>query len=131
MCTHYNSIIYLHSHHKWRHRIYVPLFYTPLSTIVPPLYQYPKLQPNSSYISTATTNGDIGYVLPVTESTFRRLNMLENSMAFTLQHQAGMNPRTARFVMMGLSVGLGLLGRVKIISLQLQTGMNPRTARLF
>lgn len=41
----------------------------------------------------ATLDGSIGYMLPVTEKTYRRLLMLQNLLNTNIQHVAGLNPK--------------------------------------
>ena len=45
-----------------------------------------------------TLDGSIASVLPLAEKTYRRLLMLQNKLSDCLQHKAGLNPRSYRFV---------------------------------
>ena len=44
----------------------------------------------------ASLDGSIGYVLPLSEKTFRRLQMLQNALNTHVQHTAGLNPKAYR-----------------------------------
>jgi cleavage and polyadenylation specificity factor subunit 1 len=46
----------------------------------------------------ATLDGSLGYLLPVSEKTYRRLLMLQNVLTTSLQHTAGLNPKAFRMV---------------------------------
>lgn len=43
-----------------------------------------------------TLDGSIGYILPLAEKTFRRLQTLQNRIAQCVQHPAGLNPKCFR-----------------------------------
>ena len=44
----------------------------------------------------ATLDGGLGYVLPCTEKTYRRLLMLQNVLVNAIPHCAGLNPKSFR-----------------------------------
>ncbi|RWS15284.1 cleavage and polyadenylation specificity factor subunit 1-like protein [Dinothrombium tinctorium] len=44
----------------------------------------------------ASLDGTLGYILPISEKTYRRLLMLQNVMTTQVQHIAGLNPKAAR-----------------------------------
>jgi cleavage and polyadenylation specificity factor subunit 1 len=44
----------------------------------------------------ATLDGGLGYLLPISERTYRRLFMLQNVLTNILQHRAGLNPKSFR-----------------------------------
>ncbi|KAF7493374.1 Cleavage and polyadenylation specificity factor subunit 1 [Sarcoptes scabiei] len=46
----------------------------------------------------ATLDGSIGYLLPITEKTYRRLLMLQNLLTTNIQHIAGINPKAFRCI---------------------------------
>ena len=46
----------------------------------------------------ATLNGSVGYLLPITEKTYRRLLMLQNLLTTNIQHCAGLNPKAYRMI---------------------------------
>ncbi|CAG2173415.1 unnamed protein product [Oppiella nova] len=46
----------------------------------------------------ASLDGSLGYFLPVTEKTYRRLLMLQNVLTVSLQHSAGLNPKAFRMI---------------------------------
>ena len=57
---------------------------------------------NASYstlsfvLPTATVDGSIGFILPVPERMYHRLNMLQTKMTQGFSHPAGLNPKAAR-----------------------------------
>ena len=44
----------------------------------------------------ATLDGSLGYLLPLPETTFRRLKMLQIKLVQGLSHNAGLNPKAFR-----------------------------------
>ena len=46
---------------------------------------------------TATVDGGVGYLLPLTERVYRRLDMTQKLLYTTIQHTAGLNPKTFRY----------------------------------
>lgn len=48
----------------------------------------------------STLNGTLGYLLPISEKTYRRLLMLQNLLTTNLQHIAGLNPKAYRMIRM-------------------------------
>jgi len=46
----------------------------------------------------ATLDGSIGYLLPISEKTYRRLLMLQNLLTTNVQHIAGLNPKSYRMI---------------------------------
>ncbi|XP_054164327.1 cleavage and polyadenylation specificity factor subunit 1-like [Oppia nitens] len=46
----------------------------------------------------ATLDGSLGYLLPISEKTYRRLLMLQNVLTISLQHTAGLNPKAFRMI---------------------------------
>ncbi|CAG2109128.1 unnamed protein product [Medioppia subpectinata] len=46
----------------------------------------------------ASLDGSLGYFLPVSEKTYRRLLMLQNVLTVSLQHTAGLNPKAFRMI---------------------------------
>lgn len=46
----------------------------------------------------ATLDGSIGYVLPISEKTYRRLLMLQNLLTTNMQHNAGLNPKACHLI---------------------------------
>jgi cleavage and polyadenylation specificity factor subunit 1 len=46
--------------------------------------------------SKATLDGSIGYVIPISEKTFRRLFMLQNVLTYMIPHHAALNPKSYR-----------------------------------
>ncbi|KAK6623006.1 hypothetical protein RUM43_008858 [Polyplax serrata] len=44
----------------------------------------------------ATLDGAIGYLLPIPEKTYRRLQMLQNILVYHIPHLAGLNPKAFR-----------------------------------
>jgi len=46
----------------------------------------------------ATLDGSLGYLLPISEKTYRRLLMLQNVLTTNIQHIAGLNPKAFRMV---------------------------------
>lgn len=44
----------------------------------------------------ATLDGSIGYILPISEKTFRRLFILQNAIFVMKPHYAGLNPKSFR-----------------------------------
>ena len=44
----------------------------------------------------ATLDGSIGFIVPISEKTFRRLQSLQNKLVQCLQHYAGLNPKSFR-----------------------------------
>lgn len=46
----------------------------------------------------STLDGGIGYLLPISERTYRRLLMLQNVLSNHMQHRAGLNPKGHRYV---------------------------------
>lgn len=46
----------------------------------------------------ATLDGSLGYLLPLPETTFRRLKMLQIKLVQGLPHNAGLNPKAFRSV---------------------------------
>ena len=53
--------------------------------------------PFVSLLLPATLDGGLGFLLPVQERVFRRLNMLQAKMVPALSHSAGLNPRAFRW----------------------------------
>ena len=49
---------------------------------------------------TASLDGSVGFVLPITEKTYRRLLMLQNALNVHIPHTAGLNPKAYRSVSM-------------------------------
>jgi len=47
-------------------------------------------------ILTASLDGSIGYLLPITEKMYRRLSMLQNVLSTYIPHIAGLNPKSYR-----------------------------------
>ena len=45
----------------------------------------------------ATLDGSLGYLLPLPETTFRRLKMLQIKLVQGLPHNAGLNPKAFRY----------------------------------
>ena len=43
-----------------------------------------------------TLDGGICEMLPIAEKTYRRLSMLQNIISTSLQHPAGLNPKSFR-----------------------------------
>ena len=43
-----------------------------------------------------TKEGSVGMLLPIQETLYRRLHMLQNKMNMGLQHRAGLNPKAYR-----------------------------------
>ena len=52
----------------------------------------------SNYFLVASLDGSIGFVLPITEKTYRRLLMLQNALNVHIPHTAGLNPKAYRSV---------------------------------
>lgn len=48
-------------------------------------------------LATATLDGSLGYLLPLAETTFRRLKMLQIKLVQGLPHNAGLNPKGFRY----------------------------------
>lgn len=48
----------------------------------------------------ATLDGSLGYLLPITEKTYRRLLMLQNLLTTNIQHIAGLNPKAFSLIKM-------------------------------
>ena len=48
----------------------------------------------------ATLDGSLGYLLPLAETTFRRLKMLQIKMVQGLPHSAGLNPKSFRYILL-------------------------------
>ena len=48
------------------------------------------------FIFTATLDGSLGYVMPLSEKLYRRLNMLQTILNKQLPHHAGLNPKAYR-----------------------------------
>lgn len=46
----------------------------------------------------ASREGSVGYVAPVTENVFRRLQALQNKLVTAVAHPAGLNPKAYRYV---------------------------------
>lgn len=46
----------------------------------------------------ATLDGGLGYILPISEKTYRRLLMLQNVLTTSLPHTAGLNPKSFRAI---------------------------------
>ena len=46
----------------------------------------------------ATLDGSVGYLLPLPETTFRRLKMLQIKLVQGLPHNAGLNPKAFRYI---------------------------------
>ena len=46
----------------------------------------------------ASLDGSLGFLLPITEKTYRRLQMLQNIMTSHLPHLAGLNPKAYRLL---------------------------------
>ena len=44
----------------------------------------------------ALLNGEIGYIVPLPEKTFKRLQDVQNEMVNRMDHVAGLNPRAFR-----------------------------------
>ncbi|KAF8773804.1 Cleavage and polyadenylation specificity factor like protein [Argiope bruennichi] len=44
----------------------------------------------------ATLDGGLGYILPISEKTYRRLLMLQNVLVVNIPHTAGLNPKAFR-----------------------------------
>ena len=44
----------------------------------------------------ASLDGSIGFILPITEKTYRRLLMLQNALNVHIPHTAGLNPKAYR-----------------------------------
>ena len=44
----------------------------------------------------ATLDGGIGYLIPISEKTFRRLFVLQNALVVMIPHYAGLNPKSYR-----------------------------------
>jgi len=55
----------------------------------------PTLQ-NKHISMFATLDGGLGYLLPVSERTYRRLFLLQNALITSVAHTAGLNPRAFR-----------------------------------
>ncbi len=49
-------------------------------------------------LKSATLDGSIGYVIPITEKTFRRLFMLQNALNAMVPHLASLNPKAFRIL---------------------------------
>ena len=49
-------------------------------------------------IVVGTLDGGLGYLLPVPEKVYRRLNMLQLKMNQGLRHGAGLNPKGFRYI---------------------------------
>jgi len=45
----------------------------------------------------ATLDGGLGYFLPISERTYRRLSMLQNVLNSYLPHRAALNPKAFRY----------------------------------
>ena len=58
--------------------------------------RYPPLIEKRQIAYFGTLDGGIGYLLPVPEKTYRRLQMLHNVLHMTLTHVAGLNPKSFR-----------------------------------
>jgi cleavage and polyadenylation specificity factor subunit 1 len=50
------------------------------------------------YFVAATLDGSLGYVIPVSEKTFRRLFILQNTICVMKPHYAGLNPKAYRLL---------------------------------
>lgn len=50
------------------------------------------------FIFIANLDGGIGYIIPISEKTFRRLFMLQNAIFVMVPHYAGLNPKAFRFL---------------------------------
>jgi len=51
----------------------------------------------SSHFFAASLDGSLGYVLPLPEKTFRRLQMMQNILQKHIPHLASLNPRAYRY----------------------------------
>ena len=49
-----------------------------------------------TFTVSASVDGSVGYLLPLTERVYRRLDMTQKLMYTTIQHTAGLNPKTFR-----------------------------------
>ena len=72
-----------------------------------PAFIFRKIHTHSHYetvsllfvlVIAASLDGSIGFVLPITEKTYRRLLMLQNALNVHLPHIAGLNPKAYRLV---------------------------------
>ena len=51
---------------------------------------------NFLVLPTANVDGGMGFILPVPERMYRRLNMLQTKMTQGFSHPAGLNPKASR-----------------------------------
>ena len=61
------------------------------------------------FLFTATLDGSLGFVLPLSEKVYRRLFMLQNALVTHIPHIAGLNPRSYRCVSVSVSPGNRIL----------------------
>lgn len=58
--------------------------------------RFPPLIEKRQMIGFGTLDGGLGYVLPIPEKTYRRLQMLHNVLHTTMTHVGGLNPKAYR-----------------------------------
>lgn len=58
--------------------------------------RFPPLIEKRQMIGFGTLDGGLGYVLPIPEKTYRRLQMLHNVLHTTMTHAGGLNPKAYR-----------------------------------
>ena len=58
--------------------------------------RYPPMIEKRQMVVLGSLDGGVGYLLPIPEKTYRRLQMLHNVLQSTLTHVAGLNPKSFR-----------------------------------
>lgn len=56
------------------------------------------LKNNMIALAKGTIDGGIGYLLPLTERVYRRLDMTQKLLCSMIPHTAALNPRTYRYI---------------------------------
>lgn len=58
--------------------------------------RFPPVVEKRQVVGFGTLDGGLGYLLPIPEKTYRRLQMLHNVLHTTMTHVAGLNPKAYR-----------------------------------
>ncbi len=58
--------------------------------------RYPPLIEKRQMMALGTLDGGLGFLLPIPEKTYRRLQMLHNVLHTTIAHVGGLNPKAFR-----------------------------------
>lgn len=71
-----------------------------------------EYEPTRFMSLTGTLDGSIGMITPVSERSYKRLQLLSNQLNNGLQHPAGLNPRAFRLIKMPTHADVARLGGV-------------------